>query len=99
MLVTVLFPFIPLIAAFPLFMMIVELRGHRPQSKLQALLLAFSFLFFAWHGFIARFLSAADFGGPFIRIIDMLLMLLLRSHIRLYKHFFLLFLAFRIVRF
>lgn len=77
MLVTVLFPFIPLIAAFPLFMMIVELRGHRPQSKLQALLLAFSFLFFAWHGFIARFLSAADFGGPFIRIIDMLLMLLL----------------------
>ena len=70
----ILLSFIPLISAFPLFMMIVELYGKRPKGR-QWLWLIFSIGFFIWHGIASRFVSQIPFGRPLIPLGDLSLIL------------------------
>lgn len=65
---------IPLVAAVPLFTMIVELRGKRPPSRKWPWFV-FSFFFLIWHGILARYLDASDYWRSMIRIGDLALLL------------------------
>ncbi|MCK9182834.1 MAG: SpoIIE family protein phosphatase [Fibrobacteraceae bacterium] len=67
-----LYPLIPLISAFPLFVMLLLFYG-KSQVKKQWVWLLFSFVFFLWEGYIARFVTLT----PVIRIVDLFLFFVL----------------------
>ncbi|WP_095880201.1 GAF domain-containing SpoIIE family protein phosphatase [Fibrobacter sp. UWS1] len=72
MLEKILYSLIPLISAFPLFMMLVEMHGRRPSGR-QWFWFAFSVVFFVWHGVVARFIAPLPETRPLVPLGDLLL--------------------------
>lgn len=73
MLLKVLFSLIPLLSAFPLFLMVVEIYGKRSVSKEWPWIL-FSVVYFLWNGFTVRFCIPLDFVRPLVPIGDLALL-------------------------
>ncbi len=73
MLKLVLQSFIPLLAAFPLFTVIVEFRD-RSCVRHRLPWLVFSCVFFLWHGIVSRFISESDFLRPTVSLGDLALL-------------------------
>lgn len=70
MLLNILYPLIPLLAAFPLFLMVVEIDGKRSASRMWPWIL-FAGIYFLWNAFGVRFGMDLHFFRPLISIVDL----------------------------